>query len=154
EDKIGKEFWKRVYEEASRKFGSTNVPINTFNKVWIMPDKAVVYENMKAGTAYVVESKLKVMLDQDYLALEKQPLHTWGHVPEGDSEALSPSTLPSEIGLNAKATQGNHHNDVPDINSLGTKIVREIVIPALTKEVNEGKNFAQLRQVYNSIILA
>ncbi|MBF0490778.1 MAG: hypothetical protein HQL15_09240, partial [Candidatus Omnitrophica bacterium] len=35
-----------------------------------------------------------------------------------------------------------------------SQIVREIVIPELTREVNEGKNFAQLRQVYNSLILA
>ena len=41
-----------------------------------MPEKAVVYENAKAGTAYVVESKLKVMLEQDYLSLEK---HTVVH---------------------------------------------------------------------------
>ena len=41
-----------------------------------------------------------------------------------------------------------------DTHSIGVNIVREIVIPALTKEVNEGKNFAQLRQVYNSLILA
>ena len=41
-----------------------------------------------------------------------------------------------------------------DMNALGSQIVREIVIPELTKEVNEGKNFAQLRQVYNSLILA
>src|SRR5271165_1308114 len=71
EDKIGKKFWKRVYEQAAKRFGSTNIPVNTFNKVWIVPEKAVVYENAKAGTAYVVEAKLKVMLEQDYLALEK-----------------------------------------------------------------------------------
>ena len=41
-----------------------------------------------------------------------------------------------------------------DVNALGSQIVREIVIPELTKEVNEDKNFAQLRQVYNSLILA
>ena len=41
-----------------------------------------------------------------------------------------------------------------DMSTLGTQIVREIVIPELTKEVNENKNFAQLRQVYNSLILA
>jgi len=69
EDEIGKKFWKRIYEEAVKKFGTTNIPVNTFNKVWIVPEKAVVYENAKAGTAYVVESKLKVMLEQDYLAL-------------------------------------------------------------------------------------
>ena len=71
EDEIGKKFWKRIYEEAAKKFGTTNIPVNTFNKVWIVPYKAVVYENAKAGTAYVVESKLKVMLEQDYLSFEK-----------------------------------------------------------------------------------
>src|ERR1700749_4879714 len=41
-----------------------------------------------------------------------------------------------------------------DIGTLGSQIAREIVIPELTKEVNQGANFAQLRQVYNSLILA
>src|SRR5208283_1885540 len=41
-----------------------------------------------------------------------------------------------------------------DTSTLGSQIVREIVIPKLTTEVNENKNFAQLRQVYNSLILA
>ena len=124
EDQVGKRFWKRIYEEAQKRFGMTNIPVNTFNKVWIVPEKAVVYENAKAGTAYVVESKLKVMLEQDYLSLEK---HT---------------------GIQSRQAQ------VKDTNQLGSQIVREIVIPELTTEVNENKNFAQLRQVYNSLILA
>ncbi len=123
EDEFGKKFWNRIYEEAAKKFGTTNIPVNTFNKVWIVPEKAVVYENAQAGTAYVVESKLKVMLEQDYLALEQNSLPLVGRVREGGNE-------------------------------LGSQIVREVVIPQLTKEVNENKNFAQLRQVYNSLILA
>ena len=39
-------------------------------------------------------------------------------------------------------------------NSLASSIVREVFIPALEKEVNEGKNFANLRQIYNSLVLA
>ncbi len=128
EDTIGKKFWKRIYEEAAKKFGTTNIPVNTFNKVWIVPEKAVVYENAKEGTAYVVESTLKVMLEQDYLSLQKH---------EG---------IQSQDGRDAI-------NGV-STNQLGSQIVREIVIPELTKEVNEGKNFYQLRQVYNSLILA
>ena len=124
DDEIGKRFWKRIYEEAEKKFGTTNIPVNTFNKVWIVPSKAVVYENAKAGTAYVLESKLKVMLEQDYLSLEKHK--------------------------NIQANQDQTKNT----NQLGSQIVREIVIPELTKEVNENKNFSQLRQVYNSLILA
>ncbi|MDE2028701.1 MAG: hypothetical protein KGJ11_09190, partial [Candidatus Omnitrophica bacterium] len=33
---LGKEFWSRVYSEAQKKFGTTNIPVNTFNKVWIL----------------------------------------------------------------------------------------------------------------------
>jgi len=125
EDEVGRKFWKRIYKEAAKRFGTTSIPVNTFNKVWIVPEKAVVYENAKAGTAYVVESKLKVMLEQDYLA-------------------LSHTVIPAEAGIHKKN----------DINALGSQIVREVVIPELTKEINEDKNFAQLRQVYNSLILA
>jgi len=117
EDELGKKFWKRIYEKAQKKYGTTNIPVNTFNKVWIVPAKAVVYENKKIGTAYVLEAKLKVMLEQDYLSLK-------------------------------------NHNAINNISALGSQVVREIVIPELTKEVNEGKNFVQLRQVYNSLILA
>ena len=123
EDQIGKKFWKRVYEEAAKKFGTTNIPVNTFNKVWIVPEKAVVYENAKAGTAYVVEAKLKVMLEEDYLSLSRHAV-------------------------------GGSRAEGSGVNKLGSDIVREIVIPELTKEVNGDKNFAKLRQVFNSLILA
>ncbi|MBF0511714.1 MAG: hypothetical protein HQL13_05220, partial [Candidatus Omnitrophica bacterium] len=121
EDEVGRMFWKRIYEQAAKRYGTTDVPVNTFNKVWIVPQKAVVYENTKVGTAYVVESRLKVMIEEDYLALQK------GTGP-GFTRALSPSA--------------------------GSQIVREIIIPQLTIEVNKNKNFARLRQVYNSLILA
>src|SRR5580658_661430 len=128
EGETGKKFWKCIYEEAEKKFGTTNIPVNTFNKVWIVPEKAVVYENAKVGTAYVVESKLKVMLEQDYLALEKN-----GVVRE------SPTSIKS--------------SQLSRDSSLASSMLREIVIPELDREVNEDKNFAQLRQVYNSLIL-
>ena len=120
EDGVGKKFWRRIYEETTKKFGTTNIPVSTFNKVWIIPEKAVVYENVKAGTAFVVESKLKVMLEGDYLAIVK----------------------------NSK------HIDLPEIQKTSEQIIRQIVIPELTKEINQGRNFARLRQVYNSLILA
>ena len=53
QDEVGKRFWKRVYEEAAKKYKTTNIPVNTFNKVWIVPDKAVVYENARARVARV-----------------------------------------------------------------------------------------------------
>jgi len=119
-DNLGKKFWDRVYSEAQQQFGTSNIPLKTFNKVWIIPDGAYVYEH--GNMVYVVSQHLKVMLEEDYLALQKNTA-TINH---------SPST----------------------INKLGSQIVREIVIPALTNEVNTAKNFATLRQVYSGMILA
>src|SRR5271170_3475319 len=52
EDNLGKKFWDKVYAEAQRKYGTTNVAVNTFNKVWILPDDALIYE--KGNAAYVL----------------------------------------------------------------------------------------------------
>ena len=120
EGEFGKAFWAKVYVEAQKRYGTSDVPVDTFNKVWVVPEKAVVYESK--DSAYVVESKLKVMLEEDYLALETNT------VTKNQSALV--------------------------INKLGSDIVREVVIPILEKEVNEGKNFARLRQVYHSLILA
>ncbi len=116
EKDLGKEFWSRVYARAQQQFGTTNIPINTFNKVWILPDQAQVYENINA--AYVTKSTLKVMLDEDYTALQK-------HIPL--------------------------HNGT---DSIGSQIVRQIILPEISKEVNQGRNFAPLRQIYQALILA
>jgi len=121
EGRIGKEFWAQVYHQAAKEFGTTNVPVNTYNKVWIVPDKAVIYE--KNGTALLMESHLKVMLEEDYLSLTK---HT----------AISNSVIPDSTP------------------TIGSQVIRKIVIPLLEKEVNEGKNFAPLRQAYSAMLMA
>ncbi len=110
ESGLGKTFWDKVYEKA----GNANVPINAFNKVWIMPDQAVIHEN--GNTAVIVKSHLKVMLEEDYLAKAKN----------------TTDTMPS-------ATK---------------EMMRNILLPELEREVNEGKNFASLRQVFSGMILA
>jgi len=128
EDDLGHQFWRRVYEKAFEKYGTTDIPINTFNKVWIVPDKGVVYE--QEGMVFVIERHLKVMLEEDYVALQASRAQEQGRsdvLPEADAKVLS--------GVSSQA-------------------VREILIPEIEREVNEGENFAPLRQIYNSMILA
>jgi hypothetical protein len=120
EKDLGKVFWDKVYAKAQAQFGTTEIPVNTFNKVWIMADKAEVFERNQ--TAFVTKAHLKVMLEEDYLALQKN----------GDRHQLNKGTVPS----------------------ISSQIIKEIVLPELEKEINEGKNFAPLRQIYNSLILA
>jgi len=128
EEGLGKEFWDKVYKKAYELYGTTNIPINTFNKVWIVPDKAVVYESK--DTAFIVESHLKVMLEGDYLALSK-------------------NLNKEDIG-----TDKLSDNQVKELSDTSSQIVKDVILPAIEKEINEGQNFALLRQVYHSLILA
>jgi len=85
EGEVGEAFWEKVYQEAYRKDGMTDVTVNTFNKVWIMPETATVYEN--EDQAFIIQQKLKVMLQEDYLAMKK-------NIPKVDpSTKLSASIL-------------------------------------------------------------
>jgi hypothetical protein len=128
EDQLGKKFWDRVYTKAYEQYGTTEIPMNTFNKIWIVPEKAVVYEH--GQTAFVVESHLKVMLEEDYVALKN-------------------SQGSSQFGLD-QVTE----TDAQTISGVSSEVVREVLIPEIEKEVNEGEIFVQLRQIYNSLILA
>ncbi|MBF0595804.1 MAG: hypothetical protein HQL22_12680, partial [Candidatus Omnitrophica bacterium] len=124
EGEVGKQYWARIYQTAFSKFGTTDIPFDSFNKVWIMPELASVYENDHNGVAYVVKSRLKVMLEKDYDAASAN----------GADHAALP--VKDEGGV------------------LAEDVFRQVIIPVLEKEVNEGQNFARLRQVYSSLILA
>jgi len=130
ESNLGRKFWDRIYSEAYKQFGTTNIPVNTFNKVWIIPDSASVYEH--GNMVYVVNQHLKVMLEEDYLSFKKH------------SGISSPSLV--KEGVKGSSASAAH--------SLASQIIRAIVLPDLEKEVNTAKNFAVLRQVYSGMILA
>ncbi len=113
ETELGEEFWNRVYERAYEEYGSTVIPTNTFHKVWIVPGDVLVLE--KDNSAYVLDSHLRVMLEEDYLSRDQC---------------------------------------LDCTNQVSTDVIRNIIIPAIEKEVNEGKTFSNLRQIYHSMILA
>src|SRR5262249_7109947 len=113
----GKKFWEEVYLKASQA-GLSNVPVNTFNKVWIVADQADVDED--GQTAYITHAHLKVMLEEDYLSTQ----------------------------IHRVLARGS------SAHSMASSVVRKIILPVLEKEVNEGRNFGPLRQIFYSMILA
>lgn len=128
EEKLGNDFWKRVYAKAQSKFGTTEIPMNTFNKVWIIPQEANIF--MNGNSVFVVDNYFKVMLEEDYLALEENlghDKHGVGRAPENPNQ---------------------------EISEVSKEIIREVLLSEIEREVNEGKNFANLRQIFNSMILA
>ncbi len=133
EKDLGKAFWDRVYTKAREQFGTTDIPVDTFNKVWITADKAKVLE--RNNVAYVVGAHLKVMLDVDYTA------------------AMQADTRSATTTKNANIT-GVGEDLVSSRDAIARQVLREVVIPEIEKEVNEGQNFAMLRQMFYSMILA
>lgn len=120
ENEIGKHFWDKVYQKAYQLYGTTEIPINTFNKVWILPQSAIVY--VHGNSAFVVKAQLDVMLEADY---KSYVMHLNGQMTGSSQKAGAYS-----------------------------QIFRDVILPELRQEVNEGKNFAVVRQVYNAMILA
>ena len=115
EGDVGKQLWQRIHAKAQQTFGANDIPMDTLNKVWIVPERAEVYEY--ENTVYVVDAHLKVMLDRDYLA------------------------------------NGSGQKSVVSGQS-SAQIVKDVVLPEIEKEINTGQNFAPLRQIYYSLILA
>lgn len=135
---LGQKYWNEVRRRAQIQFGTTDLPYDSVSKVWIVPDGATVVE--KDGFAYITESKLKVMLEEDYLAL------THDTRDDGRWTTDEPIYHPSSIV---------HRNlDVNATSQLTTEVFRELILPELVKEVNTGKTFAPTRQVYQSVVLA
>ncbi|MBF0510874.1 MAG: hypothetical protein HQL13_00945 [Candidatus Omnitrophica bacterium] len=125
ENSLGKTFWAKIYKQAQELYGSTQIPVNTFNKVWIVPQKASVYEHGQTG--FIVSGHLKVMLEEDYLALAKQ-------------EDIKTNNIPPLFLKEGARGSSN--------------IIRQIILPEIEKEVNEGKNFSTLRQIFYAQVLA
>jgi len=128
EEALGEKFWQGVYDKAYRLYGTKDIPANTFNKVWIIPEKASVHEH--GDTVLITDTLLKVMLEGDYLSFMQG------------------------LGNKEFGTDQLEKNDIEKIDAVSAEMIRKIILPAIEKEVNEGKNFSALRQIYHSMILA
>ncbi|MCA9401641.1 MAG: hypothetical protein KC713_08435, partial [Candidatus Omnitrophica bacterium] len=138
EEKLGKTFWNRVYKKAQEQFGTTDIPVNTFNKVWIVPEQAEVYS--KDLHAYVTQNRLKVMMEEDYLAMAINE----GRETVDDGRDLAKESI-EKVQSQLSKVQGL---------SLDKEIMKDVILPEIEREVNEGEMFAKLRQIFSAVILA
>ncbi len=122
----GKVYWDKLYQKAGELFSSENITIPTLTRPWIVPNEIIIRE--APDNAYSYKATLKVMLEEDYL---KSPEH------QGTS---------------------HQHNFIDprlkELNEYSTQLIKELIIPKLTYQVNTAKRYAHLRQVYYSLILA
>ncbi len=145
EDDLGKRFWSKIYSKAYAKLGTTDIPMDAFNKVWIVPEKAVIFENN--GVAIIKENRLKVMMQQDYVAMDNQRA-----IAESRAPARDIAMQQNQLGEEYLVKSEEQKKQTPF--TLHSSLFTEVIIPELEREVNEGKHFAPLRQIFNSLVLA
>ena len=112
ESETGKAYWRQINNSV---IASAAKQSQSFNKVWIIPDKIKTLE--AKDRVVIKEATFKVLTEEDYLALQK-----------------------NGVGANDRS---------PALNAFKTHI-----LPLIEKEINHGKQFAQLRQIYSALILA
>lgn len=128
ETPLGKEYWDKLYQKAQEIFGDDNITIPTLIRPWIVPDEIIIREAANNGSAALTTSAYI------YKATLKVML---------EQDYLKGSALYSFDDPRLKA-----------LNEYSSQLIRELIIPRLTKEINASKRYAPLRQVYYSLILA
>src|SRR3989338_3975189 len=129
----GKVYWDKLYKKAEELFGTENITIPTITRPWIVPSEIIIRESPEG--AYIYKATLKVMLEEDYLT-EHTPA-VWAPHSGGVEEVYRFSD-----------------SRLKELNEYSTQLIRELIIPKLTYQVNTSKRYAPLRQVYYSLILA
>ncbi|HAH20277.1 MAG: hypothetical protein A2Y00_09455 [Omnitrophica WOR_2 bacterium GWF2_43_52] len=129
----GKEYWDKLYKRAGELFGTENITIPTLTRPWIVPNEIIIRE--APDNAYIYKATLKVMLEEDYLTE-----HT-------------PAVWAPHLGGVEEVYRFSDHR-LKQLNEYSTQLIRELIIPKLTYQVNTAKRYASLRQVYYSLILA
>lgn len=105
------------------------------NRVWIVPDVARIYR--QEDKVFVAQAHLKVMLAEDYTVIgSSEKSSVIERIPQGD-KAIPEKEIASQKAL-----------------AMTSNIFRTTILPVIEKQVNEGRDFAPLRQVYHSLILA
>jgi hypothetical protein len=104
--------------------GADQEAVNTFNKVWVTPARATITE--RGAVAVVEDSMLRVQMEQDYLATVA------GHAKAG-------------VSAGPKQSKAGRH---------AAEVFRATLLPLIEADVNHGGNFAVLRQIFSSLILA
>lgn len=123
----GRAYWNKLYKKAGELFGTESITIPTLTRPWIVPGEIIIRES--TDNAYIYKATLKVMLESDYL--------------NSTDSAITVSTDYSFKDERLKK-----------LNEYSSQLIRDTIIPKLTKEINTAKRYAPLRQVYYSLILA
>jgi hypothetical protein len=122
----GRRYWAAVHGTAANDGDEEVTRSSGFEKVWIVPERAEVFED--DDVVVVASSRLGVRVKADRLAAQVAWRQSWGDVD---------AAVPAELA--------------PD---RWTRTFEAVLQPALEAEINEGRHFAITRQAFGALVLA
>jgi hypothetical protein len=121
----GKLYWSIVNQKLQENnLSNYQIPANT--RLWIIPEEAVLEE--EGAKARLISAKLKVCLESEYFQAR-----------EADDN--------STVFASRKAEEQK-------IQDIASSAMKEAIVPVIEYRVNNNKDYAKLRQIYRSLILA
>jgi hypothetical protein len=117
---------RKYWQEIYERTGSETDPtsINTYQKIWITPESAKIVE--RGPFAIIEDSKLRVQTENDYLT----------------------------IAANKENGRGSSNPSIDSNDQMAEIVFKKTILPLIEADVNEGGNFAVLRQIFNSLVLS
>ncbi|MBI4706639.1 MAG: hypothetical protein HY761_01760 [Candidatus Omnitrophica bacterium] len=125
----GKAYWDKLYKKAEEHLGSEQITIPTLTRPWITPNEVIIRQSN--DSVYIYKATMKVMLEDDYL----KGLSPKGTVPGSTNYSFTDPRL-------------------KELNKYSTELIKQSILPKLTKMVNTSRKYANLRQVFYSLVLA
>jgi len=128
---------------ARATFPSTSEGKEYWNKIYNKIEEVYGYDSGNVSTSinariWITPGEVIVCEDQNSAYIYKAALNV-------STEAAY---------LSNKQAQKSEDNRALLINDYSSKLMQELILPKISKEVNTGKKYAALRQVYYSLILA
>ncbi len=129
----GQRYWAEFHSRVCTSDGAASC----FQKVWMQPKVATVYEKPAGKEEPQLEGNLKVPKD-----------HSLAYVCEAEIGIFCEEDV---IAAHAESASGE-----PALESrrAHAALFRDLIVPVIHREVNNGRNFSAMRQIYNAMILA
>jgi len=142
---VGKAYWAGLTEKARDITGSDRISLQAYQKTWIVPGKNNSVQEKTPDHPFgfswpesfgvkdtdracgVTSCELDVLCETDYLAIEH---------------------------YQKENTNTKEKRLITQLSEASVSLFRELVIPAIRTEVNEGTHFTRLRQIYFAFVLA
>lgn len=123
----GRKYWDALYAKADGLYGpDEDAVIPAAVRPWVVPGESVIRQSPRS--AYIYKASLKVCLEQDWLSHHNL---AGCHLPAPEQDSR-----------------------VRQLNEYSSHLIRELILPKLTREVNSSPKYAALRQVYYCLLLA